>query len=145
MDLHPDAKKVASHTSGGHSALRTFVNLLIAQHWNDIISQCLRAPHPADHPTITIVCPGDKYGKTTSILDGCFMYDPNAWYPLQENAARAHAAQIETLRRHFKEDEVAIRTLGMAHNWTNHDMNMAFLAAHALRPNCNTEAIRLCR
>lgn len=109
MDLHPDSKKVASHTSGGHSALRTFVNLLIAQHWNDIISQCLRAPDPSDYPTVTIVCPGDKYAKTTSILDGCFMFDPNVWYPIQDEEDRAHVFTVNRLRRQFKEDEVNTR------------------------------------
>ena len=133
MDLHPDSKKVASHTSGGHSALRTFVNLLIAQHWNEVISQCLRVRDPLDHPTVTIVCPGDKYAKTTSILDGCFMYDPNIWYPIQDDQNRGHVDTMNRLRRHFKEDEATARAQGEANNWTNHETNHAFLITHALR------------
>jgi CMP-2-keto-3-deoxyoctulosonic acid synthetase len=31
LELHKDQSKIASHTSGGHQTLRTFVNILMAQ------------------------------------------------------------------------------------------------------------------
>lgn len=41
LDLHPDSKQYASHTSGGHSALRTMVNLMAAAHWTELLTMCL--------------------------------------------------------------------------------------------------------
>ena len=76
LDLHPEAKQYASHTSGGHSALRTFVNLLICAHWTEILTLCLCSNDPDGFQDVKIVCPGDKYQKTTTILDSCLKMDP---------------------------------------------------------------------
>ena len=84
LDLHPEAKKSAVHTSGGHSALRTFDNLLIAGHWNEIIRMILAPRGPDDHNAVRIICPGDKYAKTTSLLDGVMRFSKEVWYPTHD-------------------------------------------------------------
>lgn len=121
LDLHPDAKKSAAHTSGGHSALRTLVNVLIAGHWNEIIRMLLKGP--GDRESIRIVCPGDKYAKTTSMLDSAMRFSPYIWYPTDDQMDdQAYNRQIGH-RERFKRDEDWVRTESLRHDWSNHEKN----------------------
>jgi len=88
--MHPDAKNHAAVTSGGHTCLRTFVNLLIAEQFNEVIPMFLSPTPVAQETEIVFVCIGDKYAKTTSILDTALRYSPEEWYPEFENMHPNH-------------------------------------------------------
>lgn len=88
LDLHVESKQRAGHTSGGHPCCRTMVNILIAGHWNQILHQLIKPARPDGRDRFIIVCPGDKYAKTTAILDGALRYDPKVWYPIDEDWPR---------------------------------------------------------
>lgn len=82
IDLHPEAKQYASHTSGGHACLRTMVNLLAAGQFNEILSLCLKPASSEVDKKVVIYGVGDKYQKTTTILDGSLKFCPKVWYPI---------------------------------------------------------------
>jgi len=43
------------------------------------------SPTPvAQETAIIFVCVGDKYAKTTSILDKALRYSPEEWYPIHD-------------------------------------------------------------
>lgn len=93
MDLHSSARNKASHSSGGHACLRTFVNLLQGGSLNTTIKQLYKMGKiHRPRKRVQLVCVGDKYAKTTNILNACLRWSEEVWYPIRETDSANHTA-----------------------------------------------------
>jgi len=144
MDISPDARKHGTHTSGGHATLRTLVNSLIATQLNEIIKLCNQAL-PDHHDLIYIIAPGDKYQKTTTILDGVYLFDVSAFYPFHDHMTREEMDQVSAMREQFELDAEEIRNTAYFERLTNYERNIEFLELHDTHPDANHDAIALLR
>lgn len=84
LNFSLDKAKTASHVSGGHATLRTLVNLLIADHWDRIISILLDPIRPGRNDVILLLQIGDKYMKSLRLLNSLLVFDKNVWFPRVE-------------------------------------------------------------
>ena len=81
IDLLKSDMCTATHTHDGHAALRTMTNALIASQWTTIIQRCLKLTTQNDGRSITIVCVGDKFQKSATILDTQLQWNSWMLYP----------------------------------------------------------------
>jgi len=142
LDLHPDAKQYASHTSGGHSALRTLVNLMAAAHWTELLTMCLSLTDGFEK--VVIVCPGDKYQKSTTIIDSVMRFDCQQWYPIRDDMKDSEKAAARKHQKRFHEDAERTRLLPHFGIMENNNRNQEFLIIHSEYEHVNDHALELC-
>lgn len=73
-----------------------------------------------ENTEVDIVCVGDKYAKTTSILDSCLRWDIDVWYPVPEDCPQRKLAELKAARAHFERDKKRVEQHESFHAWSNH-------------------------
>jgi len=90
-----------------------------------------------DTSEVVIVCVGDKYAKTTSILDTCLRWDVDVWYPVPEECPPRRLAELNAIRTHFERDKKRVEQHVSFRAWSNHQRNDCFLSLHSAHPHAN--------